>query len=251
MEGYLIMRAMVISLFLFIFLVSLTTAIEFTIESPSSVEKDIEFNVKINSGETGEHDVKIFVYKDTKEFSEIFADDKWKSTHNYILSAFPSKKSFKLISYYAGNTKVCARLRESGKSSFKQVCNDIEIKEKTSANIQSDNEDENDEFEEDSDEERDKAEEEDEGEDEREEDENGEEEEKSEIVSNANSEANIQELSFSNNINYNNSKIVLTGKEDNVKGELGAKKNNKPIIILSLFTTFTIVIIILIALRKL
>ena len=244
------MRAMGISLFLFIFLVSLTTAIEFTIESPSFIEKDSEFNVKINSAETAEHDVKIFVYKDTKEFSEIFVDDKWKSTHNYILSAFPSKKSFKLISHYAGNTKVCARLRESGKSPFKEVCNDIEIKEKTSANTQSDDEvdSEDDEFKEDSDEEGDEAD--DEDEEERKEDENEEKEENFEISNNVNSKANIQELSFSNNINYNNSKIVLTGK-DNVKSELKVKENNKPIIILSLFTTFTIVIIILIALRKL
>ena len=228
-------------IFFIILFIPIASSIDFTIDSPSSVEKDNEFNVEISSGETAEHDVKIFIYKDTKEFSEISIDDSWKSTHNYILSAFPSQKLFKLISHYAGNTKVCARLRESGKSAFSEVCKDIEVKDasqKENKQIEDNNKEEK---------MTNKA----------EKIKNSKQNNSQRVVvkveDTSTKEDKIQQLPFSNNIsnNYELTSIPLAPIKLSASPNIPLKSNSKPLLLLSLFTTFTIIIVILLALRKL
>lgn len=252
-----IMKVMAISFFLILFLISLSSAIDFTLESPAIADKEEEFEVKIISQEYLPHDVKIFVYKDTKEFSEILVDKEWKSTRYYIISSFPEQKEYKLISHYAGKTKLCARLRETGKSSFLEVCKDIEIKENSSPNsntiqqVQSNSEDEAEEQDiEEKDDDKDKD------ENEREDEDDNEKEEgklENNLVNLNNSNSNIKKISSTNNImndNYENKKIVLT-KNKTAQVFYTTKDGKKPLLLIFSFTTFTIIIIILLALRKL
>ncbi len=119
------MKVMVIS-FLLLFLISNVSGLNFSIESPS--EAGNEFNVKIISDENEKYDVKIFVGNSTsKTISEIFSDG-WKSSYYYVKSAFPEKKEFRIkVNDFEGETKVCARLRKVNSTSFSESCNNIKI----------------------------------------------------------------------------------------------------------------------------
>lgn len=116
---------MVISLF--ILLVPLVSSIEFSFISPETVNVEEEFSIEIISQESGNYDVKAFVHEHTKQHSEIFHAEAWKSPFNYISSAFPSQKEFKLKSHFVGETRICVRLRETGTSNFVEKCNELEV----------------------------------------------------------------------------------------------------------------------------
>ena len=109
-----ITKLMVISLILILFL-TLTSSLEFNLDSPESVTLNEEFTTTINAdiSEDETYDIKIFVHKATKEFSEIYDGTIWKSPHFYLESKFPEQKDFKIISHFEGETKICARLRKS------------------------------------------------------------------------------------------------------------------------------------------
>src|SRR3989344_4590866 len=91
-----------ILIFIAIFLISGVSALNFSLSSPDKVTQGKEFSVKIIPQETadGTYDVKIFVHKHTKEFSEIFYENVWKSPFNYLKGVFPATNEFKLKSNY-------------------------------------------------------------------------------------------------------------------------------------------------------
>ncbi len=110
-KNLLILNFTIVSLFLFI---SQARAIEFDIILPEEITQDSPFNVKISSQESAEnYDVKIFVDTHTKEFSEIFYNEKWQSPLRYLNDAYPNENTFKLISHVSGQREIIVRLRDS------------------------------------------------------------------------------------------------------------------------------------------
>lgn len=131
------MKLMVISILLILFIQS-AFALDFTLTSPESVDLNQTFQVSISANTPDVYDVKIFVYKDSKEFSEIFNGTLWVSPHYYLLSVFPETKEFKIISHFLGETNICARLRKSGSTSSPELqCNNITINQASSQQTQS------------------------------------------------------------------------------------------------------------------
>ena len=128
---------MVISLLLIA--LPLVSALDFSFSSPEEINAEEEFTILISASLEGNYDVKAFVHAHTKQYSEIFYGETWKSPFNYISSAFPSQAEFKLKSHYIGETKVCVRLRQTGTSSFEEKCNPIKI---LSANASQENSEE-------------------------------------------------------------------------------------------------------------
>ena len=113
-----------------IFLIPFIASLDFNFDYPNSAIQDEEFSVNLDLSTNDDYDVKIFIYKDSKEYSEILSGEEWKSPKYYLISAYPKNKEFKLISHYIGDTEICVRLRETGKSSFSEECKPILIKEK-------------------------------------------------------------------------------------------------------------------------
>lgn len=102
-------------------------ALDFSFEFPDETFLDQEFKVLINSDVDDIYDVKIYIYKDTKEYSEIYDGDKWQSTHYYLKETFPKNKEFEVLSHFEGDTEICVQLRKSGTSGFDKLCEEISI----------------------------------------------------------------------------------------------------------------------------
>ncbi len=132
---------MVISVLLVLF-ASFVCALNMSLSIPESVAINEEFYVSISSDSTDlNYDVKIFVHNsednkiDRPEYiSEIYDDASsiWKDSYYYILNSFPETKEYEIkLKSSPGDRKICLRLRKSPSedSSFEQACNNIEITE--------------------------------------------------------------------------------------------------------------------------
>lgn len=104
-----------------------TIAADFSIKFPKEVLQDQEFEVTISAKTNDVHDVKIYIHKDVKEFSEIYDGESWESSRFYIWNAFPNQKIFKVKSHYQGKSQLCVQLRKSGQTSFDKICEEIMI----------------------------------------------------------------------------------------------------------------------------
>lgn len=120
----------------------IVSALDFSFSAPEKINAEEEFTISISANENSQeiYDVKAFVHAHTKQHSEIFYDNAWKSPFNYISSAFPSQTEFKLKSHYIGKTKVCVRLRQTGNSTFEEKCNEIEVLSAELSSEESENE---------------------------------------------------------------------------------------------------------------
>ncbi|MEK6855236.1 MAG: hypothetical protein AABX73_03360 [Nanoarchaeota archaeon] len=118
-------------IFLILLQLSLVSSLEFDINYPKQVEQNKEFTVSISSAPPPEesYDVKIFVNKHTKEFSEIYDGEKWRSPFSYLSSAYPNKIEFKILSHFVGESQLCVRLRKtlSPNEKISEVCSPIEV----------------------------------------------------------------------------------------------------------------------------
>ena len=111
-----------------VLLLPLITALEFKLNTPESVNINESFKVSINAETTENYDVKIFIQdNEEKIISEIY-NGGWKNPRYYIKSAFPNKTEFEIRALSAGNYEICVRLRKSGKTTFDEACNKIDIK---------------------------------------------------------------------------------------------------------------------------
>jgi len=124
------MTVMVIS---FIFGFSIVSALEFSFSSPGSVEVEEEFEVTIDYETEDLYDVKIFVYEDeiSNIVSKVYHDEEWKNPFYYLQDVFPAEKTFKIkVIDFIGDTEICVRLREANETSgYDQSCTAIEIGE--------------------------------------------------------------------------------------------------------------------------
>ena len=118
----------IIILFFFVASLSFSSALTFQLNSPQNATLNVSFSVSLSAETTDIYDVKIFIYKDSRTFSEIFNGSSWLNSYKYLLSKFPQTKDFQVVSHFAGDTTICARLRKSGASSSSgDACNPIKI----------------------------------------------------------------------------------------------------------------------------
>jgi len=131
MEALFNMNPTAISLYCFasfLLLASFSSALEFQFNSPSEVSQNETFYTSIIASTSDSYDVKIFVYDDSKEYSEIYDGTEWKNPYYYLKSVFPQMYNYSIISHYTGDANICARLRKTGGSSYTEVCNPIKVK---------------------------------------------------------------------------------------------------------------------------
>ncbi|MBI2632000.1 hypothetical protein HYW75_03280 [Candidatus Pacearchaeota archaeon] len=116
--------------FIFLFLVNLANALEFSFNSPSSVKLNEEFKVKVFASTTEVFDVKIYV-KDfnDKVISEIY-DQSWKSSFYFVKESFPSRTEYSVrVTKAYGSFDICVKLRKSEKTTSNELCSKIEVED--------------------------------------------------------------------------------------------------------------------------
>ena len=121
------MKLMVISL-LIIFLTPIVVSLNFTLNSPEKVQQNQEFTVSIQSDTAETNDIKIYVEDPSaspKTISEIQNIDEWQNSYFYLKQIFPQQTEFKLKVKKQGDWQICARLR--AKSPSQPVCNTISV----------------------------------------------------------------------------------------------------------------------------
>lgn len=120
-----------------LFFVSFSSAIDFTFDSPDSVEINEEFKVVINAGSSENFDVKVFVHNsdDAKiargeYISEILFEDSWQDPWYYLKESFPDVTEYEIrITESFGERNICVRLRKSDTQSIYTECLPIKIEE--------------------------------------------------------------------------------------------------------------------------
>lgn len=128
------MRLTVISILSFL-LIPAASAVEFTFDSPESVNLGEQFQVSLSSNSVGEYDVKVFVHnssgpkiKQNEIISQIKNGDNWQDSWNYVKSAFPSQTIFNInIIGQPGDRNICVRLRKVNQSLFEELCKPISV----------------------------------------------------------------------------------------------------------------------------
>ncbi|MEM4259506.1 MAG: hypothetical protein QXS38_01970 [Candidatus Pacearchaeota archaeon] len=130
------MKLMAINFFLFFMLIPLANSLDFTISYPEEVSINDSFSVIISAQTSDNYDVKIFVQdlSTSKIISEIY-NEGWKNPFYYIKSAFPQKSEFPIrVISDANEPQLCARMRKTGFSSYSEKCGAIKIKKQGVSN---------------------------------------------------------------------------------------------------------------------
>ena len=242
------MKYMVISLFMIIlFFIPLVRAIDFNFSSPSNASVGENFTVSLSSSSSEIYDVKIYLSDSDKIISEIFYNG-WKSSFYYIKSSYPSISDYMVKAKLAGDWQLCVRLRKSDQSSYSQKCQSMQVTNSTSEDSSKQKKNQSP-----SNPKEDNA---------------NKKIEKETIQSSSKlnqSKSNSQNLSLSQQENYshlqnsriNEEKIILSGKvsqSSNTEKESDYFKTKDEKVRLGIiygFSIFTIIIVILLALRKL
>lgn len=111
-------------------------ALKISFDSPSSVDIDEEFDVNIDADSSDTFDVKIFVHTSNTQsiarnqyISEIY-DGSWQDSWYYLTDSFPDEKTYRIrVVDDPGDRTICVRLRKSGSDSTTIDCEDIEVNE--------------------------------------------------------------------------------------------------------------------------
>jgi hypothetical protein len=200
------------------------TALDFSFTSPREAYLKEEFIVSITLDMQENYDVKVFVHnsEDTKVSSEEYIseiyDGQWSNPWFYLKEAYPEKSEYEIrVIDSPGNREICVRLRKSGTSSFDTECKPIEILEK----VQDEKLEENIKI-----------------------------EKKKEKIEEEVTQEVVQDFQLSE---ITNDKILLNSKPPVQKNklEISTKSEKRRIRIIYSFTALCILIIILLALRKL
>lgn len=121
------MKLMVISFLLFV--VPFVSALNFNFIHPDSVSLNENFSVDLSATTSDIYDVKIFVQDNITKIiiSEIY-NDGWKNPYYYLKSAFPQNTKFLIrLKNYSNYAAICARLRKSGSSTYTEKCGEVKI----------------------------------------------------------------------------------------------------------------------------
>ena len=142
------MKVTVISIIFLILFISLSSAagIGFTFSFDEEAEAQENISVSLEANISSKYDVKIYIEsKNSSIISEIW-DGKWKSPFYYIKESFPEESKYIIRAKQAEeNGKLCIRLRETGKTAYSEVCNNITIHESSNTEEESDEEESEDE----------------------------------------------------------------------------------------------------------
>ncbi len=216
--------------------------INFTFDYPSEVNTGEEFEVEILAETNETLDVKIFVYDDTKEFSEIFDGTNWKSSRYYLNGVFPSQNIFKVRSHFIGETEICVKLRKNGGSNADSICLPIEVLPQEPSednNTYSEQNESDSEFDEDE-----------ESQDSSEESNDEDEDQSSENIDNSKVE-NTQSASNLNFTQIKQNKKIILGDNENKPDEFVSEQEKIRTGVVYGFTGLVVLIAVLLALRKL
>ncbi|MGV8142906.1 MAG: hypothetical protein ACP5NS_04735 [Candidatus Pacearchaeota archaeon] len=107
----------------------ISSALNFTIQSPTEISIGEEFEVKINSDSQENYDVKIFAYSGSKSnyISQIYKENQWKSPHFYLMEAYPTTNNFKIkLINNTDDSEICVRMRLHGATQYEEICQEIE-----------------------------------------------------------------------------------------------------------------------------
>ena len=225
----------------FFTLLSNVSALEFKLNSPENIDVNESFSVTIEAQTSDIYDVKIFAAdSDEKIISEIY-NDGWKNPRYYLKSAFPGQSEFKIHILREGDYLICARLRKTEKTNFDEQCNNITVNFADSANVEIKNNEKNAKIEKD---------------DEETNVEKSNDADKIENVKNKTVEKSnysYQELTTEKIESYDDEKIVLNPAklEEKENSVFITKYEKQRLLILYGFSALCIVIIILLALKKL
>ena len=224
---------------LFFLFLQTVSSLDFNVISPAEVVLNREFTVKIEADTQEDYDVKIYVHDDTKDFSEIYDGIAWRSPYKFLLTAFPSKKEFLIISHYEGETNLCVKLRKSADpKDVSETCRPIKINSDQQEENEEETEDEETPSEDNNSNENIP---------------NSEENELQENISAAKNDSNIEFLSSEKNLQQE--RIVLNSpkiqQSSNENGIIATKQQKIRLGIIYAFAIFCVFIIILLALRKL
>lgn len=219
-----------------------SSALDFKLNSPENVNINESFSITIEAQTSDIYDVKIFVENsDEKIISEIY-NDGWKNPRYYLKSAFPQQSKFEIRILSAENYPICARLRKPEKTNFVEQCNNITVISTTKNEFKNKNseiEERGDDSDDKNDIETDDNEIEDVGDIE---------DETEEVINNSYRELAIEELKI-----QNEEKIMLNPEklEKTEESVFITKYEKQKLLVLYGFSVFCIVIIILLALKKL
>jgi len=114
----------------------IASALQITLNSPESVELNGEFEVSIEVDSSDIFDIKIFVHKSDDQsiarseyISEIY-NDQWSDPWYYIKASFPEQKGYQVkVIESQGEREICARFRKTDTQSTYTECNSITILE--------------------------------------------------------------------------------------------------------------------------
>lgn len=122
---------MVISL-----LLPLANSLKISIDSPDSVEVGEEFKVSFEADSSETFDVKVFIHNsedekiDNSEYISEIENNGWQNPWYYIKEAFPDEKEFKIkVTNSPGERELCVRLRKTDSKEMSTECVPIEVKE--------------------------------------------------------------------------------------------------------------------------
>ncbi|MAE49850.1 hypothetical protein CMI48_03415 [Candidatus Pacearchaeota archaeon] len=124
------MIALAASCILILTATNVSAALTIDLTTPSEVKINDSFDVTIAADTSDKHDVKLFVYQDSYSdiISEIKKSGDWSNPFYYTKEAFPDQKTFQLRVLEApGTRELCVRLRKTGGSSFDQTCTNITL----------------------------------------------------------------------------------------------------------------------------
>jgi hypothetical protein len=221
----------------------LCSALNIQLNSPEEVTMDEEFSVTISADTTEIHDVKVFVHNseddkiDRNEYISEIHDGEWKDSYLYIKGSFPEDNEYKIkILESPGEREICARLRKTGTSSFSTQCNKIKILSSKNSEEENNKDDEK------------KSE--DDSEDKPEDKDTIEATKSKELSSVSEETSNIQQLPNKQEKIMLNSKSSTEEKFENSRSITTPEGNKRKFLIYG-FTGFCVLIIILLAMRKL
>ena len=239
------MQTIILTAISFLFLLPNISALNFNIDSPEKVKVNESFFVIIEAQTSEVYDVKIFVENsDKKIISEIY-NGGWKNPRYYLLSVFPQQSKFEIKVLSAGDYPICARLRKPEKTNFDEQCNNItatNTANKDDKNYDIENEENDDEEEID-----------DEAEDEMDDDKDKDELEDLDIEDGEEiTDKNYRNLTVESKI-QNEERIMLNSEKFEKAEEkvFITKYQKQKLLILYGFSAFCIIIIILLALKRL
>jgi hypothetical protein len=131
-----IVKTILLILILMAISLPFSSSLKINFDSPSSVNINEEFTVSIDADSSDPHDVKVFVHKSSdksiqgSEYISEILDTDWSNPWFYIKEAFPDKTEFKIrVIESPGDRSICVRLRKTETETVSTECDSITIEE--------------------------------------------------------------------------------------------------------------------------